>query len=78
MTLSDYLKFLGISFSASPQEINSAYRKLSRKFLSRRPAGESSIRKLYRIIAALLILRKPKGYDGINNRNHFFVRIRFR
>lgn len=40
MTLSDYLKFLGISFSASPQEINSAYRKLSRKFLSRKSAGE--------------------------------------
>lgn len=36
MTLTKYLKFLGISFNASPREIKMAYKKLYKKYHSDR------------------------------------------
>jgi curved DNA-binding protein CbpA len=40
MTFANYLKFLRISFNASPQEIKRAYSKLSKKFHSGRNGVE--------------------------------------
>lgn len=46
MSLPDYLKILGISFNASPREIEIAYRKLSRIAGSDRRETESLAQKL--------------------------------
>ncbi len=48
MTLPDYLQFLGISFNANPEEIKTAYRKLSKKFHSGRNGDELFEGKLSR------------------------------
>jgi curved DNA-binding protein CbpA len=46
MSLPVYLKLLGISFNASPQEIEKAYRKLAKKARSGRNDAEFLTEKL--------------------------------
>jgi DnaJ-class molecular chaperone len=42
MSLANYLRFLGISFHANPKEIKKAYKKLSKKFYSKRTEVHTS------------------------------------